>query len=118
MVFSIWHSQWEETMKRIGMFLAVAVLVGTAWIPAANAAPKFFKVKVDSVGMATPTLLLMRLSDVKGTFKNKRFKSTRLIRKEILATALTAFALDSPVRVLTDVNAGPVPEILRLFITK
>lgn len=107
-------------MKRIGMFLAVAILVGTAWTPTANAEPIFFKVNVELVGMVSPTILEFRLSDILpgGTFTNKRFQDSSDIVREDLAIALTAFALDSPMWVLTDPAIGAVPEILLLFIAK
>ena len=106
-------------MKRIGMFLAVAILVGTAWTPTANAAATFFRVKVDLVGMVSPTLLEFRLTDITGgTFTNKRFRYISDVKKEVLATALTAFSLDSPVLVLTDPDSGVVPDILLFFISK
>ena len=82
-------------MRRIVMFLAAALFIGTAWIPTANAAPEFFGVKVDLVGMVTPTVLELRLTALNGTFTNKRFINTSDIKKEVLATALTAIALDS-----------------------
>ena len=106
-------------MKRIGMFLAVAILVGTVWTPTANAAATFFRVKVDLVGMVRSNFLEFRLTDIiGGTFANKRFKNTSDIKKEILAAALTAFSLDSPVWVLTDPDSELVPEILAFFISK
>ena len=107
-------------MKRIGMILAAAMLVGMAWTPTANAEPTFFKVNVDLVGMVSPTILEFRLTDIipGGTFTNQRFQTTSDIVKENLAIALTAFAIDSPIWVLTDPAVGEVPDILLLFVSK
>lgn len=105
-------------MKRIGMILTVVLLVGMAWTSSANAAPSWFKVTIDMVGIQTPTLLGLRLTHIGGTFTNQRFKHSGPIPKEMLATALTAFAIDSPIFVFTDPLDGMVPEILQLIIAK
>ena len=106
-------------MRRIGMFLAVALFIGAGWTSTANAALGFFKVNVDLVGLVSENLLEFRLTDTKATpaFTFKRFKTTSSpVKKAMLATALTAMAAGVPVFVLTDPDDGIVPEVFRIYL--
>ncbi len=109
-------------MKRIGMFLAVVLLVAIAWPSTANAALGWFKVKVDIVGMISSgatEIVQYRLTEVGNspTFTFQRFLTvTSTVKKAMLATALTAVAADLPVFVLTDPADGAAPEVFRLLV--
>ena len=107
-------------MRRIGAILAVAVLLSMTWLSTANAAPGWFKVTVDSVGMQTVNTLGFRLTHVSGSpeFTFKRFMNISDLKKEFLATALNTMAADLPLFVFTDPDDGTVPEVLQLFLTK
>ena len=108
-------------MKRFGQLLTVALFASALWTSSANAAADWYKVQVSFAGMASPTLLTLRLTDTGGAFTLKDFKNTSDIKKEMLASALTAFALESNVWVFTDTDpgtGGPTPEIIFFYITK
>jgi hypothetical protein len=106
-------------MKRVGRILVVALFASAVWTSAATAEPRFFLVTIDIVGMETPTLLKLRLTDTLGAFTEKDFINTSAVTNQLLAIALTAFALNSAIWVHTDPETGgPVPEINLLFIQK
>lgn len=109
-------------MRRIGMFLAVALFIAAAWTSTANAALGWFKVNVDVVGMIaldSLTFVEYRLTEVGNSpaFTRKAFITFQSpIKKEVLATALTALATGLPVFVLTDPDDGAFPEVFRLLV--
>ncbi len=106
-------------MKRIGKVLAIALFASAVWTSAATAEARFFLVEIVIVGMETPTLLKLRLTDTAGAFTEKDFRNTSNVTNQLLAIALTAFALDSPIWVHTDPETGgDTPEINLLFIQK
>jgi hypothetical protein len=106
-------------MKRIGMILAVALLVGMAWTSTARATPAWFTCEVSVAGMAATNAVSVRLSDLAATpaFTNTWFLGSSLIAKEMLAVALTAIAIDSPVSCRVDLAFTP-PQLIRLYLKK
>ena len=53
-------------MRQVVRILVVALLASAVWTSSANAEARFFTVKIDIVGMDTPTLLKLRLTDIGG----------------------------------------------------
>ena len=111
-------------MKRIGIFLVVALFTGVAWTSTAHAAASWFKVNVDMVGMGSvgaTEFIEYRLTEVGNspTFTFKRFLTLlSTVKKPMLAAALTAMAAGLPIFVFTDPDDGSSPEIIRLLLVK
>ena len=53
-------------MKRIGMFLAVAILVGTAWTSAVHAATAWYTCEITAIGLSSVGTLFVQLTDLGG----------------------------------------------------
>ena len=107
-------------MKRIGMFLAVAILVGTAWVSAAQAAPAWYSCTVNAIGLSSGGTLFIQLTDLGGgaAFTTKYFVGPSAITKEMLATGLTAVSSDLNVLVNTDITAGTFPTLNNMYLLK
>ena len=101
-------------MKRTGMILAVALLVGMSWTSTARAAG-WFTCEVIAAGMAGTDVVIVRLS-ASGAFSNKWFIGTSAA-KGMLAVALTAIALDNPVSCRVDSDSTP-GKLFRLYLKK
>ena len=107
-------------MKRIGMFLAVAILVGTAWVSVAQAATAWYSCTVNAIGLSSGGTLFIQLTDLGAgnAFTNKYFVGPSLITKEMLATGLTAVSSDLNVLVNTDITAGTFPTLNNMYLLK
>ena len=107
-------------MKRIGMFLVVAILVGTAWVSAAQAATAWYSCTVNAIGLSSGGTLFIQLTDLGGgaAFTTKYFVGPIQITNQMLAIALTAFAGDLKVLVNTDITAGTFPTLNNMYLLK
>ena len=105
-------------MKRTGMILAAAMLVGLAWTSSANAARSFFVCQVHAAGMSIGGALMINLTEVDGApaFANKWFTTIDLTKKEMLATVLTALATGQNLWVAVDPLESGFPVIDTVFL--
>jgi len=105
-------------MKRTGMILAVALLVGMSWTSTARAAG-WFTCEVIAAGMAGTDVVIVRLTDLKNSraFTNQWFLGVSPIAKEMLAVALTAIALGNPTKCRVDPDVDP-RRLYKLYLKK
>ncbi len=108
----------RNRMRKIGLFLAVFVLIATVYTPSANAERSFFTCKVIATGMSIGGALMLQLTHVSSSpvFSNKWFVTIDSTKKEMLATALTAVSTGDNILVAVDPTEAGFPVIDTVFI--
>ena len=107
-------------MRQIGKILAVAIFVSVALTSVVKAELRWYVVEVNAAGIAPTNNVAMQLSDTSSApeFTNDWFRATPTLKKEMLATALTAISANLTVWVYTDASAPGSSEILGLYLRK
>lgn len=107
-------------MRLVGKILMVALFASAVWTSAAHAANAWYSCTVNAIGLASNGTLFVQLTDLGGggAFTNKYFIGTAAITTEMLATGLTAIAIDLNVLVNTDITAGTFPTLNNMYLKK
>ncbi len=102
-------------MEKKNLIILTVLLLMVLFNGAALGAYSTYRCVIDQVGMKGGEVRV-QLSEVSGKFDKKWFCCTRDVSKEMLAILLTASANDMVVRIRTDLQKGPEPEIVNSFI--
>lgn len=96
-------------MRQVAKVLMAALFATAVWTSAAHAVPVFKTCEVLLAGPIATNAIVVQLSDLAVTpaFTNTFFLGISNIANEMLAVALTAIAIDSPVRCRVDPDISP-----------
>ena len=95
----------------LSALLIIVLFNGSALGELAN-----YRCVIDQVGIGADGAIRARLTELNGQFNQKWFRSETNNTKQILAILLTASANNMIVRLRTDLQQGPEPEIRSLYI--
>ena len=104
-------------MRLASRAIAVGLLTLVSFSPV-QAAPQWFTAEVLATGIASNGSVTILLVDTAGAFEAKWFLSEATIRKELLATALTALSADLTVFAFLDPDAPGTPDVFDLYARK
>ena len=105
-------------MRQIGKILAVAIFVSAALTSVVKAELRWYVAEVIAAGIAPTNNVALQISDTSSSpvFTDDWFRANLAVKKEMLATALTAISANLTVWVYTDVSAPGSSEIFGLYL--